>query len=81
MPEVPQVIQNVYFDTAASPFLYRPEVFATVAGLVGADRILFGTDYPLLGHRRLLKQLRETRLDVGAQKAILEGNAARLLGL
>ena len=42
MPEVPEVIRNVYFDTAASPFLYRPEVFATVVGLVGADRVLFG---------------------------------------
>ena len=43
MPEVPAIIENVYFDTAASPFLYNPEVFATVAGLVGADKILFAS--------------------------------------
>jgi uncharacterized protein len=81
MPEVPEVIKNVYFDTAASPFLYRPEVFAVAAGLVGADKILFATDYPLIRHRRLLKQVEASGLDPAAQQAILGGNAARMLGL
>ena len=81
MPEVPEVIRNVYFDMAASPFLYRPEVVATVAGLVGADKVLFATDYPLIQHRRLIRQVEESGLDSSAQEAILWGNAARLLGL
>jgi predicted TIM-barrel fold metal-dependent hydrolase len=81
MPEVPDVLRNVYFDTAASPFLYRPEVFAAVAALMGADRILFGTDYPLIGQRRLLKQVKESGLDADGQRAVLGGNAARILGL
>jgi hypothetical protein len=81
MPEVPEVMKNVYFDSAASPFLYRPEVFAAVAGLAGADKVLFGTDYPLIGQRRLLKQVEASDLDASAQQAILGGNAARLLGL
>ena len=46
MPEVGKAFQNVYFDTAASPFLYRPEIFSAVVGLVGSEQILFGTDYP-----------------------------------
>lgn len=81
MPEVPKVLKNVYFDSAASPFLYRQEVFAEVAGLVGADKILFGTDYPLIGHRRLLQQVQDADLDGSATAAILGGNAADLLGL
>ncbi len=81
MPEVPKVIQNVYFDMAASPFLYRPEVVTTVAGLVGAEKVLFATDYPLIQHRRLIRQVEESGLDSAAQEAILGGNAARLLGL
>ena len=81
MPEVQWLTRNVYFDTAASPFLYRPEVFAAVVGLVGADKILFGTDYPRIEHRRLLAQVRDAAIDAQAKEAILGGNAARLLGL
>ena len=81
MPEVPEVIRNVYFDTAASPFLYRSEVFATVVGLVGADRVLFGSDYPLIGHRRSLRDVEQAGLEPGSQEAVLGGNAARLFAL
>jgi hypothetical protein len=81
MPEVPEAIRNVYFDMAASPFLYRAQVIATVAGLVGADKVLFATDYPLIQHRRIMRQVEESGLDSAAQEAILGGNAARLLGL
>ncbi|MSQ05999.1 MAG: amidohydrolase [Dehalococcoidia bacterium] len=81
MPEVPAMLKNVYFDSAASPFLYRPEVFAAVARLAGPERMLLGTDYPLLEHRRLLRQVAESGLSEGEQADILGGNAARLLGL
>jgi hypothetical protein len=81
MPEVPTVFQNVYFDTAASPYLYRPEVFPTVVGLVGADKVIFGTDYPLISHQQLLAQVEGAGLDPAAREAILGGNIARLLSL
>ena len=80
MPEVPGLMKNVYFDMAASPFLYRLEVLPTVAGLVGSEKILFATDFPLIQHQRLLRQVAESGLDSAAQDAILGGNAARLLG-
>ena len=80
MPEVPGLMKNVYFDMAASPLLYRPEVLPTVAGLVGPEKILFATDFPLIRHQRLLRQVTESGLDSAAQEAILGGNAARLLG-
>ena len=81
MPEVPGELAKVYFDTAASPFLYRKEVFAVVAQTIGADKILLGSDYPLLRQRRLLSQLESCGLDAGDKAAIGGGNAARLLGL
>ena len=81
MPEVPEVLRNTFFDTAASPLLYRPDVFDAVAGLVGAEKILFGTDYPLIPQRRLVRQVEQSRLDAPARQAILGGNAARLLGI
>ena len=46
MPEVAEGLGNVYFDTAASPFLYDARVFTVVASLVGADRVLPGERLP-----------------------------------
>jgi hypothetical protein len=79
MPEVAQGLANVYFDTAASPFLYTPQVFPTVASLVGADKILMGSDFPLLRVRRLIKQVEESSLSEAERKAVMKGNAERLL--
>ncbi len=81
MPEVRESLRNVYFDTAASPYLYTRDVFAVGASLVGAERILLGSDYGLMRPRRLLKQARESGLGDGDLAAVLGGNAARLLGL
>jgi predicted TIM-barrel fold metal-dependent hydrolase len=81
MPEVAEGLANVYFDTAASPFLYTPQVFRTAADLVGADRILLASDYPLLRMRRLLQQVAESGLSDAEKAAVTGGNAARLLGI
>ncbi len=81
MPEVKRAIKNVYFDTAASPFLYSPQIYAQVSQLIGADKILFGSDYPLLSPLRLLKEIGSTDLSEDVKKLILYGNARGLLGI
>lgn len=81
MPEVKTALENVFFDTAASPFLYRPDIFKHVAEIVGVDKILFGTDYPLMPQSRVIKQLQSLNIGEEAEALILGGNAKRLLGL
>ena len=81
MPEVKAALKNVYFDTAASPFLYTPQVYGQVAQLVGADKILFGSDYPLIPQRRFLKEIAALDLPEETKKKILAGNAKKLLGI
>ena len=81
MPEVAEALANVYFDSAASAFLYRPEVYESVVRIVGADKVLFGSDYPLLKPGRLLAQVRNSSLEIDQQEALLWRNAARLFGL
>ncbi|MDI6815257.1 MAG: amidohydrolase family protein, partial [Dehalococcoidales bacterium] len=81
MPEVKQVMSNVFFDTAASPILYNPQVYNQVIQLVGGDKILFGSDYPLLAQGRLLKEIRSLDLPEETKNLILSGNAQRLLGI
>ena len=81
MPEVPAELVNVYFDTAVSPFLYKPDIFNVASRTIGADKILFATDFPLIQHRRLIGQLEGSCLDSSSKAAIFGGNAARLLRL
>ncbi|MCL0046398.1 amidohydrolase family protein [Dehalococcoidales bacterium] len=81
MPEVKQVMSNVFFDTAASPFLYSPQIYSQVVQLVGSDKILFGSDYPLLAPGQLIKEIRSLDLPEETKSLILSGNAQRLLGI
>jgi predicted TIM-barrel fold metal-dependent hydrolase len=82
MPEVKEALANVYVDTAATPFLYGPAVYRQVAELVGAERILFGSDYPLISQRRQ-RQAIEASLgdDESGRRLVLGENACRLLRL
>ena len=81
MPEVGAALTNVYFDTAASPFLYRSGIFSTVTDLIGADRILFASDYPLMRPSRALGEIAGEPLSDQQRRSILGENAARLLGI
>ena len=81
MPEVKQAMKNVFFDTAASPFLYSPQIYNQITQLVGADKILFGSDYPLLAQTQVLQEVSSADLPEEAKGLILSGNAQRLLGI
>ncbi len=80
MPEVRAALANTWFDSAVSPFLYNAEVFDVAVRAVGADHVLFGSDYPLLPASRVTEQA-QNMLDAPAAQAVLGGNAAHLLGL
>ncbi len=88
LPDGAPLPANLYFDTAASPLLYPPDVFRRAAGLVGADRILYGSDYPLLlypresrkpGFARFLGDIARCGLGEAERGAILGSNIRRLL--
>ena len=79
--EVKEVLRNVYYDTAASPFLYDPDVFRMAIDRVGVDKILLGTDYPLIKPERYFRELEKAGLREDEIERITGGNAATLLGL
>jgi len=81
MPEVREAMERTYFDTAASSLLYSPDVYARAVDLVGAERILFGSDFPLVEQSRALRELREAPVDAEARKLIEGENVRRLLRL
>lgn len=80
MPEIQRLTTGrVWYDTAATIYLYRPEIFSVVADLVGVEYILFGSDYGLLRQGRVIEHIRQAGLDERIQRMILGENAQQLL--
>ncbi len=79
MPEVNKALANVFFDTAATVFLYKPEIFNQMGCITGSDKILFGTDYPLMHQKRVLDHVQSARLSEKDKARILGTNAQKLL--
>lgn len=79
--EVKDSLKNVYFDTAASPYLYAAEVYQLAAKLVGIDKILFGSDYPLLAPEKYFSEMQQSGLAQTQIDKICGLNAKRLFNL
>jgi predicted TIM-barrel fold metal-dependent hydrolase len=76
--EVRKVLDNVWFDTAASPYLYSPAIYKVAGDIMGFDRILFGSDYPLLGPERYIREMQDAGLNNSVIKKISGKNSADL---
>jgi hypothetical protein len=77
--EVAAALANVWLDTAAGPFLYRPRAYALAVELLGAGRVLLGSDYPLLPVSRYRRELDQAGLAPADLEAVLGGAAAGLI--
>ncbi|MCJ7664066.1 MAG: amidohydrolase family protein [Desulfobacterales bacterium] len=80
MPEIADICKGVYYDTAASPFLYNRRIYPIAISIIGPQRILFGSDYPLIPPARYKQEMQEAGLAEKELEAILGSNAQRLLG-
>ncbi len=81
MPEIAELCRRLWFDTAAGPYLYTPAAYRAVADLCGADRLLFGSDYPLLPARRYIDAFAQAEFSAAERALVMGGNAAALLRL
>jgi len=79
--EVKANLKNVYFDTAASPFLYDVAVYRIAIELIGADKVLFGTDFPLLPPARYFSEMDQAGLTRAEVDQICGLNAQALFSL
>ena len=80
MPEVSRIMCNVYYDTAASLFLYQDDIF-TLAARWAPGKVLFATDFPLIGPGTFIRRLEAARMPTATRRRILGGNAWRILKL
>ncbi len=81
MPEVHAAAANLWYDSAASLYLYQPEVFATVGAICGPTKLLWASDYPLISQQRMLAYVRAAGLNPATEALTRGGNAAALLGI
>jgi predicted TIM-barrel fold metal-dependent hydrolase len=77
MPELREKFRNVYYDTAATPFLYSADIYRAALALGLGEKIIFGSDFPLLPPSRYIPAL--ATLATVERELILGGNAQRLL--
>ncbi len=81
MPEMREAMERTYVDTAATGLLYGPDVAARVIDLIGAEKVLFGSDFPLVSQQDALRALRDAPMPDDARPLIEGENAQELLRL
>ncbi|MCF8032958.1 MAG: amidohydrolase [Desulfarculaceae bacterium] len=79
--EVSDALAKVWLDTAAAPFLYRPRAYGLAVELMGEDKLLMGSDYPLLPVSRYRREIGSPEAGLSPEQLALAlgDNAARLL--
>jgi uncharacterized protein len=72
---------NVYIDLSGWSPKYFPADLVRAANSYLQDKVLFGTDYPLLTPERWLKDFESLDFKPDAKAKILKSNAVKVLGL
>jgi hypothetical protein len=71
---------NVWVDTSSSLSYLEPDEAVALIRVYGADRVLFGTDYPMWRPQSELVRFNRLPLTALEKQQILHDNACRLLG-
>lgn len=77
MPEIKKAFARVYYDLAAVPLLYTKEIYGFVTQCM-PDKVLFGSDYPLLSYKRYARDM--GLLEKEDRQKLLHLNARNLFG-
>ena len=74
-------LQNVWFDTSSSLFVTGPERAAELIHMLGTDRCMFGTDYPVTTADAEIPRFMAMKLSESELKAVTWDNARKFLGI
>jgi predicted TIM-barrel fold metal-dependent hydrolase len=69
---------NVYLGTGAYPPRHWPPAVQQFVRGPGRTKVVFGTNFPTVGHRHALAQLGELDLDPDLEQALVSGTARRV---
>ncbi len=79
--ETKATLKNIWYDTAASPFLYDSQIYDMAVDAAVADKVLLGTDFPLLTPARYYTDIDNSNINDLQKEQILGKNAALLYEL
>jgi hypothetical protein len=74
------VLKNFWYDTAALPYLYDLSIYNRAADLAGEEKILFGSDYPLIKPLRYFTDMEKGLVSDERLIKFKGGNAMKLFG-
>jgi hypothetical protein len=78
--QVKETLKNIWYDTAASVFLYDPEIYNMAIQANVIDKVLFGTDFPLLTPDRYYADMDKSAMTKAHKRQVLGENALALFG-
>jgi len=81
MKEIKAGFRNVYYDTAVAPYLFDTRIYNVIKALGICEKLLFGSDFPILPPSRYFKSLDASSLNDEEKKLILGLNARDLFGI
>ena len=77
--QIRESFRDVFYDTAAAPFFYDSQIYRVIKTLGMCEKILFGSDFPLLPHSRTLPDIKAGGFTGEELCLILGKNAEKLL--
>ncbi|MFQ5633954.1 MAG: amidohydrolase family protein [Gammaproteobacteria bacterium] len=73
--------ENVYTAGDAYAPKYWPETFVHYANSYGREKVMFGTDWPVIDPERAVAEIADLELREESQRLLMRGNALRVFGL
>ena len=73
--------ENVYIVADAHSPRYWPPSFVHYINSYGRTKVMFGTDFPVLGFKRTLEEIAALEFKPEVRKLFLRDNALRVFGL
>ena len=77
MPEMNLILSNAYYDTAAMPWLYSEKILDAIFAIGAGDKVLFGSDWPILDFSKYGKLLERSSLSEEQKSMLLFENASK----
>ncbi len=73
--------ENVFIGGDAHSPKYWPQSFVQYLNSYGQDKVIFGTDFPVLGFERTMREIDDLNLKPAVRRKFLRDNVARIYGL